>query len=200
MVMNRQPAEQFPLAEGLDHRQVLRADVGLFSANHWLPRSGCGPWLLHSRGSAPATSPPMATGQGMGCAPEAAGHHPQDHEARSFSSAASIGSLLRDSRAGMADWRSCGLASNQRPDGVSSSTGVIATVTRPVGDQVGSVRLRFSVMSAVKEKQPIAPPGLDHPTLRTNSVSKRRPAVQRSCVQQVSLGTPLRPDPWLGSA
>ncbi|MFZ9754116.1 MAG: hypothetical protein ACO3B3_11265, partial [Cyanobium sp.] len=35
-----QPCEQFPLAEGLDRRQVLQAALGLFSANQWLPRSG----------------------------------------------------------------------------------------------------------------------------------------------------------------
>jgi hypothetical protein len=39
-VHERQPREQFPLAEGLDHRQVLQAGLGLFSANQWLPRSG----------------------------------------------------------------------------------------------------------------------------------------------------------------
>jgi len=80
---------------------------------------------------------------------------PHRQEARSRSSAESICSWLRPSAAGMALWRSSSLASSLRPVGKASSAGVIATVTRPVGVPAGSCRVRSSLISAVKEKDPI---------------------------------------------
>jgi len=59
-VHERQPRGHVPLAEGPDHRQVFQPALGLFKANQWLPRPGCGSSLLHSRGPAPVTSPPIA--------------------------------------------------------------------------------------------------------------------------------------------